>query len=161
MKQMKVFKNITLFALGFFIAALTVSLTSVGARVSSEISRVFIENDSKNPVPIVSKETIKIKGEVEIDGKPEVKLDGDTKIKIESVDKPVSVRFDKDGSMPETEIFKTGKSYFITIVGESPKRCAVDKINGTWIFCTRNLLEGEIVGWVNTGQLTLVVENKS
>lgn len=155
---MKVFRNIFYVALGFVIASFAISLTTVGANVSREINRVFIENDSRNPIPIVSKEAIKVKGEVKIDGKPEVKLDGDTTIKIKSIDKPVNVRFDKDESMPETEIFKKGKSYFITIVGDAPKVCVVDKIDGTWIFCSRKLQEGEIVGWANTAQISFVTE---
>jgi hypothetical protein len=158
---MKVFKNVLFVALGFLIASLTISLTSVGAKVSEEIGRVIIENNSKNPIPIVSRESLKVKGEVKIDGNPEVKLDGDTKIKIESVDKPVNVQFDKNAEMPETNIFKTGRNYGITITGETAKRCNVDKINGTWIYCKQKNSEGEIVGWVNTTQVALVTDSES
>lgn len=156
--QMKTIKNVSYFALGFVIATLTISLTSVGASVTNEISRVFVENDGKNPIPIVSREPLKIKGKVEIDGKPEVKLDGDSKIKIESIDKPVTVRFDKNEAMPETEIFKKGKNYGITITGEKPRRCEVDRINGNWIYCKRANIEAEVVGWVNSAQLTHVMQ---
>lgn len=155
---MKVFKNILYVSLGLVIAALTLSLTPVGAKVSAEIGRVLIANDFKNPIPIVSKDALKVRGEVKIDGEPKVKLDGDSKIKIESIDKTVKVRFDKGEAMPETGIFKDGKRYFVTMVGGNPKTCSVDKINGTWIFCEEKLIEGEIVGWVNTAQLTFVSE---
>ena len=157
---MKVFKKVLYVALGFLVASLTISLTSVGAKVSEQINRVIIENDSKNPIPIVSKEALKIKGEVKIDGKSEVKLNGDTKIKIESVDKPVNVRFEKNAEMPETSIFKTGKNYGITIIGESAKRCNVEKINGNWIYCKQKYKEGEVVGWVNTIQLSFVTDSE-
>ncbi len=155
---MKALKNIMYISLGFLIAALTISLTSVGAKVSAEIGRVLIANDFKNPIPIVSKEELKVRGEVKIDGEPKVKLDGDTKIKIESIDKTVKVRFDKGETMPEAGIFKDGNRYFITIVGENPRTCSVDKINGIWIRCEQKLLEAEIVGWVNTAQLSFVSE---
>lgn len=155
---MKNFKNISYFIIGFLIAAFTISLTSVGAQVSEGINRVFIANDVKNPIPVISREVLKIQGDVKIEGKPEVRLDGDTKIKIESVDKPVIVRFDKSEAMPETSIFKIGKKYSIKLVGTTPKRCEVDKINGTWIFCERKRKEGEIVGWVNTLQIAVVTE---
>jgi hypothetical protein len=145
-------------ALGFLIAALTISLTSVGAKVSAEIGRVLIANDFKNPIPIVSKDDLKVRGEVKIDGEPKVKLDGDTKIKIESIDKTVKVRFDRAETMPEAGIFKTGKRYLLKPVSEVQRTCSVDKINDTWIFCEEKLLEGEIVGWVNTAQLTFVFE---
>lgn len=144
------------FALGVIVASFAISLTSVGARVSQEVGRVIIANTSKNPIPIVSKEALKVKGEVEINGNPKVKLDGDSKIKIESIDKPVRVRFDDDEAMPNTNIFDEGKTYLITITGEAAKRCEVDKIKGTWIYCERKNLEAEIVGWVNTSQLSHV-----
>lgn len=156
--KMKVFKNVIYFALGFVIASLTISLTSVGAEVSQEFGKVFISNNFKNPVPIVSKETLKIQGEVKIDGNPKVKLDGDTKIKIESVEKPVNVRFEKGEKMPETEIFKTGKIYRISFDEKMTGTCDLDKISGTWIYCKNKGIEGEIFGWVNTAQIMLVSE---
>lgn len=155
---MKVFKKILFFALGFLIASLMISLTSVGAEVSEEFSKVFITNNFKDPIPIVSKEILEVKGEVKIDGKPEVKLDGGTRIKIESVEKPVSVRFEQGEKMPEAEIFKTGKIYRILLAEKTVGRCELDKIKGTWIYCKNKGIEGEIFGWVNTAQIMLVTE---
>jgi hypothetical protein len=155
---MKVFKKVIYFALGFVVASLMISLTSVGAEVSQEFSKVFITNKFKNPIPIVSKETLKIEGDVKIEGNPKVKLDDDTKIKIESVEKPVNVRFEKGEKMPQTEIFKSGKIYRISFDGKISGRCNLDKINGTWIYCENKGIEGEIFGWVNTAQIMLVSE---
>lgn len=155
---MKKFKNILYVALGFIIASLTISLTSVGAQISEGINRVFISNDFKNPIPIVSRETLKMEGKVKIDGNPKVKLDGDTKIRIESVEKPVRVQMDKTEEMPETGIFKNKKNYNISFDGKTLQSCEVDKISGTWIYCDRNLVEGELIGWVNTAQLAFAME---
>lgn len=155
---MKIFKNSLYVAIGFLIAALTISLTNVGAQVSEGIGRVFISNDFKNPVPITSKEILKVQGDVKIAGNPKVKLDADTKIKIESVEKPVRVRFEKTEAMPETGIFKNGKAYNISFDGRIMQRCEVEKINGTWIHCQSKMQEGETVGWINTAQLTFVSE---
>lgn len=153
---MKILRDISFVALGFGAAMIAVSFTSVGAQISEGLTRILIANDDRNPIPVHSKEGLRIKGKVEIDGNPKVKLDGDSKIKIKSVDEPVKVRFEKEAAMPDTEIFEKGDEYLITIAGEGPKRCEADKIRGTWIFCKQERKENEIVGWVNTNQIVMV-----
>lgn len=156
--KMTVFKRFGYIALGFVIASLTVAMTGVGAQVSEGITRVLIANDVRDPIPIFSRDALEMRGEVRIDGEPKVKLDGDTKIKIESVEKPVTVQFEKNEEMPGTDIFKDGKTYAISFSGTSARRCRVDKIQGTWIFCKRKARESEMVGWVNTTQIAYVNE---
>lgn len=157
---MKMSTKVFYAGLGFLVASFTISLTGVSAQVSEGlISRVFITNGDKDPVSIVSKDELRIKGEVKIDGNPEVKLNSDSKIKIESVEKPVTVRFDKGESISDAGFFKKGDTYLLTISAlASQQRCKVDKIEGTWIKCERKGAEAEITGWVNTAQVIVASE---
>lgn len=156
---MKHIQKILFTALGFALAALTISLTPAGAQIAEDINRVFIANDERNPVPITSRETLKMQGEVKIDGKPEVKLDGDSKIKIESIEKPVKIELNERDEAGEAHIFKKGKIYRVSFNGADYLSCATDKISGGWIHCSTKKKEG-IDGWINAARIAAATETR-
>ncbi|NNE68697.1 MAG: hypothetical protein HKN33_19190 [Pyrinomonadaceae bacterium] len=153
---MKQFKGSKYLVAGLLLGAVMVGLAPVSARVSEEVTRVFVTNSSGDPVPIEVKETLEIKGKVKIDGEPEVKLNGNSR--IEAINDPVRVRFERDGVSPASAIFEDGKRYLIGFGLDNYRRCRVDRIRGNWILCKQEPAESVISGWVNASNLITAIE---